>query len=707
MEECYTAACKVGELNHRLKIQIITFTTFIFYVIVDTRTRRSSMWNLNLSNLAAKAQEAAARLERQLDDSVGLNSGEDATTEIAAADDNINDDDDDFFSDDNHANTSSTTRPQEQSIQANRRIEVLQPLSANTTPVSTKSNIIDHDNDDDNDEQVVNFGADTLTAVDGNGWDDADEIYDDDDDDDEEFQENDKKGEQEELNNDKQGSIVSLETTIENSESLITTQTSPSIDETALNQMMEMGCSINGSKRALLAVGGSDVEAAMNWVFEHSDDPDFNDPLPEEDVTESEQIQTTIQYNSEEKLQEAEQEKTFQEDTAPIQVNDTAVLQPPPPQDDYNDSIPSSSPQMDEADIQRYLRSISDLELRLQQREEQLASKSDMIASLSEQHESELLKLREVVSETKEEAKKRIIKAKERVEEMQTKLNEAARRADAAAGSGHGQSEVINELRAEGEKLARKQGEMEQMVRKARGEARDLEERLDIEKAAHEKEVTRAEGLEKEVKSLKEGLSSARKGESQSKKLEGELMTAKEETEKQRASNMVLDQQLKELKVENKSLKKDVEEARAGSAIELQVESNKLRRERDDMLSDLEGKLRTSEREANVREDALRHEVSELRKRWQDAVRRAEGKAIMHVSVSSFASSHTSAGLIPTSFRSQHGRPAKHCTVNASTRKYRTTKSSQGGSVGGNRNKITIRSRRSHNKVGEAHEGEK
>eukprot|EP00985_Skeletonema_marinoi_P012723 scaffold6206_cov121-Skeletonema_marinoi.AAC.1 len=58
--------------------------------------------------------------------------------------------------------------------------------------------------------------------------------------------------------------------------------------------------------------------------------------------------------------------------------------------------------------------------------------------------------------------------------------------------------------------------------------------------------------------------------------------------------------------------------------MELEGESNKLRKERDEMLSDLESKLRTSEREANVREDALRHEVSELRKRWQDAVRRAE-----------------------------------------------------------------------------------
>ena len=38
---------------------------------------------------------------------------------------------------------------------------------------------------------------------------------------------------------------------------------------------------MNGCKRALTTVGGSDVEAAMNWIFEHNTDPDFNDPLPE------------------------------------------------------------------------------------------------------------------------------------------------------------------------------------------------------------------------------------------------------------------------------------------------------------------------------------------------------------------------------------------------------------------------------------------
>ncbi|KAL9188436.1 hypothetical protein ACHAXT_006814 [Thalassiosira profunda] len=55
----------------------------------------------------------------------------------------------------------------------------------------------------------------------------------------------------------------------------------PAVDEAALGQLMDMGFNMNGCKRALMAVGGSNVEAAMNWVFEHNGDPDFSDPLPE------------------------------------------------------------------------------------------------------------------------------------------------------------------------------------------------------------------------------------------------------------------------------------------------------------------------------------------------------------------------------------------------------------------------------------------
>eukprot|EP01082_Thalassiosira_pseudonana_P004310 g4615.t1 g4615 contig15:1394936-1397140(-) len=284
----------------------------------------------------------------------------------------------------------------------------------------------------------------------------------------------------------------------------------------------------------------------------------------------------------------------------------------------------TSSPSIDDTEKMQFLETISQLESQLLLREQQLASKSDQITSLTMQNEEETTKLRQIITETKEEAKKRILRAKERVDEMQSKLSEAVRRADSAGGNNHEQSEIIAALRAEGDQLARKQSQMEQSVRSAKGEARDLKEQLDIQTESRVKALEKIASLEKDVKSLKDELSSARKGESQSKKLEGDLVAAKEESEKQRASNLGLEQQLKELKEENKSLRKEVDDAKQGAALESERESSKLRKERDDMLGDLESKLRTSEREANVREDALRHEVSELRKRWQDAVRRAE-----------------------------------------------------------------------------------
>ena len=53
------------------------------------------------------------------------------------------------------------------------------------------------------------------------------------------------------------------------------------VDEGSVAQLMDMGFGMNGCIRALDAVGGNNVELAMNWIFEHNDDPDFNDPLPE------------------------------------------------------------------------------------------------------------------------------------------------------------------------------------------------------------------------------------------------------------------------------------------------------------------------------------------------------------------------------------------------------------------------------------------
>lgn len=55
-------------------------------------------------------------------------------------------------------------------------------------------------------------------------------------------------------------------------------------DEDALAQLIDMGYNMYGSIRALIAVGGSNLEEAIDWVREHKEDPNFNDPIYESSV---------------------------------------------------------------------------------------------------------------------------------------------------------------------------------------------------------------------------------------------------------------------------------------------------------------------------------------------------------------------------------------------------------------------------------------
>jgi hypothetical protein len=545
------------------------------------------MWSL--SSLAAKAQEAAARIERQLDDSVGIKDdtkAASASNSIAGAAGTHEEDladNDDFFSENHHYHhdaarvpTYGQHHPQGRNFPRNDDGHFDNKFS---TIVETKFHDISNDEganirssdvlqrdkpgqplpqqqEGENTDEEVDFGGDDDMAT-GEGWNDADEIP---------------------LFDDENESRMPPMEVLENAQVIESTMPQEQDSEAVIQEEIE---EIDLNEEY-------DVSSAENGLT------DFSNPIY--DVVEAE-----MAHDHTSELESSADE---------VQPTDNSQA----------DMLCSET-----AERKQYLETIATLESQLYQRETQLASKSNQIASLSLQHEAETAELRQTISNTKEEAKKRILRAKERVDEIQSKLTEAVRRADAAGGSSQEQSDVISALRAEGEKLAKKQSQMEQLVRNARGEARDLQEQLDIEKDARTKEVAKVETLTLELKSVKEELTLARKGESQSKKLEADLLSAKEEYEKQRASNIGLEQQVKELKDENKALKKEVQDARAGAALELEGESNKLRKERNDMLEDLENKLRTSEREANVREDALRHEVSELRKRWQDAVRRAEG----------------------------------------------------------------------------------
>jgi ubiquitin carboxyl-terminal hydrolase 5/13 len=61
-----------------------------------------------------------------------------------------------------------------------------------------------------------------------------------------------------------------------------TAATTPSVfipDTSLVEQIMNMGFTENGAKRAAIATQNADVETVMNWVFEHMGDANFNDPI--------------------------------------------------------------------------------------------------------------------------------------------------------------------------------------------------------------------------------------------------------------------------------------------------------------------------------------------------------------------------------------------------------------------------------------------
>lgn len=54
----------------------------------------------------------------------------------------------------------------------------------------------------------------------------------------------------------------------------------PQPNPAIVSQLMEMGFSENGSKRAAVATNNVGAAEGMEWVLQHMNDPDFNDPLP-------------------------------------------------------------------------------------------------------------------------------------------------------------------------------------------------------------------------------------------------------------------------------------------------------------------------------------------------------------------------------------------------------------------------------------------
>jgi len=258
----------------------------------------------------------------------------------------------------------------------------------------------------------------------------------------------------------------------------------------------------------------------------------------------------------------------------------------------------------------------------LRVRENQLVEKAKELQELQLMFEDREEQYKKKLHDTKEEAKKRILRAKERCEAAEANLK--ARSAGDSEDLKKKQS-IIDELMEEGQALAQKQSIMERSVRDATGETRKLKQALEEESYEKEQALKKIQDLEAQCKDLKDSLASARKGESQAGKLENNLLSSRADAEEKAGTISALQQRLKEMTAESKELKQQIDDTQKSAAHVAQQEKTSMRREHNDLIGDLEQKLRTTDREAGVREDALRHEISEVRKRWQDAVRRADG----------------------------------------------------------------------------------
>lgn len=53
-------------------------------------------------------------------------------------------------------------------------------------------------------------------------------------------------------------------------------------DDNLVQQLVDMGFNENGSKKACVATKNAGFEEAMEWIFQHSEDPGFEDPSEHE-----------------------------------------------------------------------------------------------------------------------------------------------------------------------------------------------------------------------------------------------------------------------------------------------------------------------------------------------------------------------------------------------------------------------------------------
>lgn len=302
-----------------------------------------------------------------------------------------------------------------------------------------------------------------------------------------------------------------------------------------------------------------------------------------------------------------------------------------------NDSLPV--PESQSKAYNELENKLNDLKALLLTRESQLKSKTEQIATLHDLHNQEKEYLQQKVREIKEESKKRIMKAKERVEDMQARMKQVEstnkdyeHQLFSNKSNHHSllqeKEEIIEQLRAEGQKLANSQGLVNQNLKQSREAVEKLTEDLDevtASKMVLEDKFTESKST---VEQLKKDLKDNNKNKELIESLTDELSSTKHLYSQQKETNESLQSQIESL--QQMLDQKDLETSRKEEiqSKEISEQLKKTQKDKAEIISEMEKKMYKMEREANVREDSLRKDVEELRKRWQDSVQRADALSV-------------------------------------------------------------------------------
>ncbi|KAG2184162.1 hypothetical protein INT44_009177 [Umbelopsis vinacea] len=125
----------------------------------------------------------------------------------------------------------------------------------------------------------------------------------------------------------------------------------PAFDQGALDQLLAMGFPENRCKRAMMNTGNSGAEAAMNWLFEHMEDPGIDDPITAE-VSSAEPSAEQLELLTAMGFSQAQAKKALRETNGDAErAVDWLFSHPDEPVDDEGDAGPVTKPVVGDATL--------------------------------------------------------------------------------------------------------------------------------------------------------------------------------------------------------------------------------------------------------------------------------------------------------------------------------------------------------------------